>query len=115
MEKHFRPWGTYEILLDADYCKVKRIVVNESHRLSYQYHHKRSEVWTVVCGSGKVTLDDQERSISSGDIIEIPKETRHRIENDGNEKLVFMEVQQGTYFGEDDIVRIQDDYKRGNN
>ena len=115
MEKDTRPWGTYEVLLDTAYCKVKRIVVNKKHRLSYQYHHKRSEVWTVVSGKGKVTLDDQQISVSPGDVIEIPQETCHRIENDGGEKLIFIEVQQGTYFGEDDIVRIQDDYKRGNN
>tara|TARA_R100000808_G_C2148719_1_gene156921 strand:+ start:543 stop:896 length:354 start_codon:yes stop_codon:yes gene_type:complete len=110
--KHFRPWGSYENLLDVEYCKVKRIIVNKGHRLSYQYHHKRSEVWTVVSGKGKVTLEDTETDIKSGDVIQIPQGMRHRIENNGDLDLIFIEVQHGTYFGEDDIVRLQDDYKR---
>lgn len=113
MEKYSRPWGTYEILLDAPYCKVKRITVDSLQRLSYQYHHKRSEAWTVVSGVGKVTLNDQEVPVATGDVIQIPQETRHRIENNGDEKLIFIEVQHGTYFGEDDIVRLEDDYNRG--
>ena len=112
IEKSLRPWGSYEILLDSDYCKVKRIIVNEGHRLSYQYHHKRSEVWTIVSGSGKVVLDDQESDINAGDVIQIPLGMRHRIHNNSDSDLIFIEVQQGTYFGEDDIVRLQDDYKR---
>ena len=114
MGQFVRPWGTYEILLDTSYCKVKRIIVESSQRLSYQYHHERSEVWTIVSCLGKVTLDDKEQDISVGDIVEIPALTKHRVENTGEEKLVFIEIQQGTYFGEDDIVRIEDDYNRGN-
>ncbi len=110
--KEKRPWGTYEILLDSEYCKVKEITVDRGHRLSYQYHHKRSEVWTIVKGTGKVVLNDEEVSISAGDVIQIPQGMKHRIQNNGESKLIFIEVQQGTYFGEDDIVRLQDDYKR---
>lgn len=114
MEVFVRPWGAYEILLDSSYCKVKRITVESQQRLSYQYHHKRSEVWTIIQGHGKMILNENETDISAGDIVEIPALTKHRIENIGKEKLVFIEIQQGTYFGEDDIVRLEDDYNRGN-
>ena len=107
-----RPWGMFQNLLDTDYCKVKRIAVNPDQRLSYQYHHKRSEVWTIVKGSGLMTLDDFEFKVSEGDVIEIPVKKKHRIQNNGEDELIFIEVQHGSYFGEDDIVRLQDDYKR---
>jgi mannose-6-phosphate isomerase-like protein (cupin superfamily) len=110
--KEERPWGEFENLLDAEYCKVKRIIVNPHQRLSYQYHFKRSEVWTVVSGIGLITINDKSWDIAKGQTIEIPAETRHRIENKTDEKLIFIEVQHGSYFGEDDIVRIQDDYNR---
>ena len=106
-----RPWGEYSVLLDADDCKVKRISVNPRQRLSYQYHFKRSEVWIIVSGAGTVTLDDVDRAISPGDIVTIEPEQRHRVTS-GDERLVFIEVQRGSYFGEDDIVRISDDYGR---
>jgi len=113
MEIGNRPWGTYYVLLDDDKCKVKKIVVNPNSRPSYQYHFKRSETWVVVEGEGKVTIDGQERDIQAGDIIEVPQECKHRIENtDSNNDLVFIEVQHGSYFGEDDIVRVEDDYDR---
>jgi mannose-6-phosphate isomerase len=108
-----RPWGTYETLLDSDKCKVKKISVKPKQRPSYQYHHKRSEVWVVVEGAGLVTLDEKETTVSVGDVVEVPAGAKHRIQNtDDTENLVFIEVQHGTYFGEDDIVRISDDYNR---
>jgi len=107
-----RPWGKFEVLVDNDYCKVKRITVKPEGRLSYQYHHKRSEVWTVVSGVATMTLDDIISLHTYGDTILIPQGTRHRVENRGTNALVFIEVQYGTYFGEDDIIRIQDDYNR---
>jgi len=108
-----RPWGRYEILLDADDCKVKRIWVNPGARPSYQYHHKRSETWTIISGAGIVTLDGQEIEVAPGSTVEVPVGIKHRIKNTGaSEELVFIEVQHGTYFGEDDIVRVEDDYKR---
>ena len=107
-----RPWGTYEVLLDADYCKVKRIVVNPGHRLSYQYHHKRREQWTVVEGTLTIVLDDLEHTIKTGGSIFIPLEAKHRAWNKTDKPVTFIEVQTGTYFGEDDIVRLEDDYKR---
>ena len=81
-------------------------------RLSYQYHHKRSEAWTIVEGTGVITLDGQDKEYRKGQTVLIPQGVKHRIENKGVEKVVFIEVQTGTYFGEDDIVRIEDDYNR---
>jgi mannose-6-phosphate isomerase len=108
-----RPWGQFENLLDTDYCKVKRITVNPQQRLSYQYHYKREEVWTVVSGTGAVTINNLRTQVSKGSVVQIPIEAKHRIENTSeDEDLIFIEVQNGTYFGEDDIVRLKDDYKR---
>ena len=107
-----RPWGEYDILLDSDTCKVKRITVNPKQRLSYQYHYKRSETWIIVSGAGVVTLDDIDQSVAPGDVITINPEQRHRVCSSKDETLVFIEVQRGSYFGEDDIVRLSDDYGR---
>jgi mannose-6-phosphate isomerase-like protein (cupin superfamily) len=112
-----RPWGSFEHLLDEEYCKVKRIIVKPGQRLSYQYHHKRSEAWVVVQGEAVVTLEndiilDEDRIYKIGEIVNIPVEMKHRVRNDGKEDLIFIETQTGTYFGEDDIVRIEDDYGR---
>jgi len=111
-DENTRPWGRYEVLLDEDYCKVKRIFVNPGHRLSYQYHHNRNEIWAIVKGKGKATLNDDDRLVKEGNVILIPANSKHRIENNSKEELIFIEVQQGTYFGEDDIVRLDDDYER---
>ena len=107
-----RPWGRYIILAESDDYKIKRIEVNPKARLSYQFHMKRSETWTIVDGSGIVTIDGIDKELRKGDSIKINKESKHRIENNGDSDLVFIEVQTGTYFGEDDIVRIEDDYNR---
>ena len=112
MEFDHRPWGSYFVLEDAETHKVKRIEVKPKGRLSYQYHYKRSEVWTMVKGEAIVTLDGKRIPLNAGEVIEIPREAKHRIENLGDETLIFIEVQLGTYFGEDDIVRIEDDYER---
>lgn len=112
MEHDHRPWGSYYVLEDAKTHKVKRIEVKPKGRLSYQYHYKRSEVWTMVSGEAIVTLDGKTIPLKAGDVIEIPKKAKHRIENPGTETLVFIEVQLGSYFGEDDIVRLEDDYNR---
>jgi mannose-6-phosphate isomerase len=112
MEFDHRPWGSYFVLEDAETHKVKRIEVKPKGRLSYQYHYKRSEVWTMVKGEAIVTLDGKRIPLNAGEVIEIPREAKHRIENLGDETLVFIEVQLGTYFGEDDIARIEDDYER---
>ena len=117
--KEYRPWGSFENLLEEDYCKVKRIIVKPGQRLSYQYHHKRSEAWVIVQGEACVTVDLKPYPCSNctfgvGDVIEIPKEAKHRVQNEGEEDLIFIETQVGTYFGEDDIVRLEDDYGRNN-
>lgn len=112
MEYDHRPWGSYFVLEDAEFHKVKRIEVKPGGRLSYQYHQHRSEVWTIVKGEAIVTLEGKGIALKAGDIIEIPQEAKHRIENSGEGTLIFIEVQLGDYFGEDDIVRIEDDYQR---
>ena len=107
-----RPWGRYFVLDDNLEYKIKRIEVNPKSRLSYQYHMKRSETWVIINGEGIVTIEGKIKNIYKGDTIIIPKSAKHRIENTGNDKLIFIEVQTGTYFGEDDIIRIEDDYNR---
>ena len=107
-----RPWGKYEVLLDAWNVKVKRITVNPHSRLSYQYHDKRREQWTVVKGNLTIVLDDDKVFRYPGESIHIPLGAKHRAWNETEEEVVFIEVQTGTYFGEDDIVRIEDDYDR---
>ncbi len=106
------PWGKWLVLQDEDDFKVKRIEVLPGHRLSYQKHFKREEHWQIVRGKGKVTIDGKDYYLNAGDCISIPKEALHRIENIDEKELVFIEVQRGEYFGEDDIVRIEDDYGR---
>lgn len=107
-----RPWGSYTVLDNADAFKVKRIEVLPGKRLSYQQHHHRAEYWTVVTGTGKVTLDGTEHVVTRGDTIFVPIMMAHRIENTGTELLQFIEVQVGDYLGEDDIIRLQDDFGR---
>ncbi len=108
-----RPWGNYTVLCDdAPDHKVKRIVVHPGKRLSYQRHSKRAEHWFIVSGTATVTLDGNVTTVPAGQAIDIPRESAHRIANEGAADVVFIEVQQGTYFGEDDIVRLEDDYGR---
>ena len=107
-----RPWGRYYVIEDNENYKIKRIEVNPKGRLSYQYHMKRAESSTIIQGQGIVTIDGVEQKLSAAESIKINKEAKHRILNSGDTLLVFIEVQTGTYFGEDDIVRIKDDYNR---
>jgi mannose-6-phosphate isomerase len=107
-----RPWGTFTVLDEADGFKVKRIEVLPGKRLSYQKHAQRAEHWVVVSGTAKVTLDDRDIIVNAGEAIDIPIGAAHRVENPGEETLVFIEVQRGGYLGEDDIVRLQDDFGR---
>ncbi|MCU1490440.1 MAG: mannose-6-phosphate isomerase, type 2 [Acidimicrobiaceae bacterium] len=107
-----RPWGSYTVLEDAPDHKVKEIVVNPGRRLSYQRHARRAEHWFVVRGDGYVVLDDRELEVHAGDAVDIAVGVAHRIGNKGDADLVFVEVQHGDYFGEDDIVRLDDDYGR---
>jgi len=107
-----RPWGTFTVLDEGQNFKVKRIEVLAGKRLSYQKHAQRAEHWFIVQGTAKVTLDDRETTVLAGEAIDIPLGSAHRIENPGQELLVFIEVQRGSYLGEDDIVRLQDDFGR---
>ena len=107
-----RPWGTFQVLDEGETYKVKRITVDPGQRLSYQLHHRRSEHWVVVAGRAEVTLDDVVHQLGVGDAIDIGVGAKHRVQNPGDETLAFIEVQQGDYFGEDDIVRLDDDYGR---
>ena len=107
-----RPWGSYTVLEEGSTFKVKRIEVLPGKRLSYQKHAQRAEHWFVVEGTAKVTLDDRDLLIAAGEAIDIPVGSAHRVENPGNEDLIFIEVQRGNYLGEDDIVRLEDDFGR---
>ena len=100
------------MLDDQSTHKVKTITVHPGHRLSYQQHARRSEHWFVVAGTATVTIDGSERTIHPGEYVDIALGSWHRMENRGDAPLVFIEVQQGDYFGEDDIVRASDDYGR---
>ena len=107
-----RPWGTFTVLDEGDGFKVKRIEVLPGKRLSYQKHAQRAEHWVVVQGTAKVTLDDKEIEVVAGHAIDIAVGSAHRVENADTEPLIFIEVQRGGYLGEDDIVRLQDDFGR---
>ncbi|HHL40361.1 MAG TPA: glycosyltransferase, partial [Deltaproteobacteria bacterium] len=107
-----RPWGRYEVLGEGGDHKVKRITVRPGKRLSYQRHRRRSEHWYVVSGRAVVTRDGERIELAAGEGVDIPARSWHRIENPGPGGLVFIEVQRGEYFGEDDIERSEDDYGR---
>ncbi len=100
------------MLDEGDGFKVKRIEVLPGKRLSYQKHAQRAEHWVVVHGTAKVTLDDRDVTVEAGQAIDIAVGAAHRVENPDEETLVFIEVQRGNYLGEDDIVRLQDDFGR---
>jgi glycosyltransferase involved in cell wall biosynthesis len=107
-----RPWGYYCVLADEPDHKVKRIVVYPGQRVSLQRHRLRAEHWFIVQGQAVITRDGEEISAESGQAVDIPHGTWHRIKNPGCENMVFIEVQRGDYFGEDDIERMEDDYGR---
>ena len=108
-----RPWGSYEVLSDeASNWNVKQLTVLPGRRLSYQSHEHRAEHWTVVQGTAEVLLDGETYLLEVGTGIVVPKGAKHRCGNPGTEDLIFVEVQVGDYFGEDDIVRYEDDFGR---
>ncbi len=107
-----KPWGEYTILRETDTYKVKEIVVNPGGKLSLQYHNRRREIWTVISGTGYMTLGDDFIELSPNSVVEIPLGVTHRIWNESDTDLTFVEVQTGDYFGEDDIVRLEDIYNR---
>jgi len=108
-----RPWGSFTILDEGDDYKVKRIEVLPGKRLSYQRHTRRSEHWFIVRGTAKVTLNGVETLVNTFESVNITVGDAHRVENpDPEVTLVFIETQTGDYFGEDDIVRLEDDFGR---
>ncbi len=110
---HQAPWGTWQILEDDPNFKVKKIIMKPGHRLSYQKHKLREENWFIVQGEALVTRDDVDHILKEGEFIHIPFEAKHRIANNHEAlDLIFIEIQRGSYFGEDDIVRFSDDYGR---
>ena len=111
-EKDERPWGRYEVLEEGAGYKVKRLEVKPGARLSLQRHSRRGEHWVVVRGTADVVCGDRELRLEAGEHIHIPAETNHRLGNSTAEPLALIEVQLGDYLGEDDIVRLEDDYKR---
>ena len=108
----FRPWGNFIVIKETENYKIKIIEVKTKGKLSYQYHNYRAETWIILQGQGNITLNGNITSVSKGDTFIIPKGDKHRIENTGQENLKFIEVQTGTYLGEDDIVRLDDIYNR---
>lgn len=112
LEHDERPWGSFTVLEDGPDHKVKRIEVLPGKRLSYQRHERRAEHWFVVKGDALVTLDGKEIPAATNTAIDVPRGAAHRIANAGPDLLVIIEVQYGDYFGEDDIVRLEDDYGR---
>ena len=112
MEEDHRPWGYYQVLADEPDHKVKRIVVYPGKRLSLQKHRHREEHWYILSGQALVTRDQELIPLTRGGAVDIPHEAIHRIENTGSDNVTFIEVQSGSYFGEDDIERIEDDFGR---
>jgi mannose-6-phosphate isomerase len=112
MATELRPWGSFTILEEGAGYKIKRIEVNPGHRLSLQMHHHRSEHWIVISGIAKVVRGEELLMLSTNQSTYVPRFTAHRLENPGKVPLVLIEVQNGEYLGEDDIVRFDDDYAR---
>lgn len=109
----YRPWGYYECIDAGTRFQVKRLMVKPQHALSLQMHHHRAEHWVVVCGTAKVTCDDRTTLVTENESTYIPIGMRHRLENPGKVPLFLIEVQSGSYLGEDDIERFEDNYSRG--
>ena len=107
-----RPWGSFTVLVDADSFKAKRLDVTAGRRMSLQSHQYRSEHWIIVTGLAKITVADNVLNYRHGEHVFVPKNTKHRIENTGDTLLTIIEVQLGKYFGEDDIIRYEDDFDR---
>ena len=113
--KVFRPWGYFTTLVEDKNWKVKKIVLNPHSSLSLQLHKKRSEHWTVVSGSAEVEIDSNVSTLEKNQSTYIPKNCKHRLSNPSDFDLKIIEVQSGSYLGEDDIERFEDNYGRINN
>ncbi len=112
LPENVRPWGRYEILEVMPTHQVKHITMNPRARLSYQRHQRREEYWVIICGRARFTLEGIDSEHGPGEVLIVPVRAKHRVANLGDEPLVFIEVQRGDYFGEDDIERFHDDYGR---
>jgi mannose-6-phosphate isomerase len=112
MESEQRPWGAWHVLDQGPGYKVKRIEVRPGERLSYQTHEHRTEHWAVVQGTATCTLDGDTFEVKSGGSVDVGIGTQHRLANHHDDELIVIEVQRGDYTGEDDIVRLDDDYGR---
>ncbi len=108
----YRPWGYYQSIDGGERYQVKRIVVKPGHKLSLQKHYHRAEHWVVVRGSAEVTRNDEVKMVHENELIYLPIGSVHRLVNPGKIDLELIEVQTGSYLGEDDIVRIEDVYQR---
>ena len=111
-ETEARPWGRYQVINEEASYKIKRIWVLPGQQLSYQRHKFRAEHWFVISGNGIAIVEGHEIGIQVGSTVDIANGQLHRIRNTGLEDLIFIEVQTGTYFGEDDIERVEDDFGR---
>ena len=112
-KRESRPWGSYEILTSGPGFQVKRLTVKTESRLSLQWHRHRDETWVVARGTAKVTVGDEEFTLGRGQSVFVPRNVHHRIENISSvEPLEIIEIQTGDYLGEDDIVRVEDDFGR---
>jgi mannose-6-phosphate isomerase len=107
-----RPWGSWHVIDENPGYKIKRIHVDAGCRLSYQTHAHRSEHWVIVFGIATCTIDDRVIVAGPGESVDVPRGSKHRLANEGTQELVVVEVQHGGYTGEDDIIRIEDDYGR---
>lgn len=112
LDSEQRPWGAWHVIDVADGYKVKRITVTPGARLSLQTHEHRSEHWVVIRGTATCTVGDTVKTATAGESIDVPLGAKHRLANEGDEELVIIEVQLGSYTGEDDICRHEDDYGR---
>ena len=112
-KREARPWGTYEILTSGPGFQTKRLTVKTESRLSLQWHRHRDETWVIARGTAKITVGDEERTLGRGQSVFVARNVHHRIENISSvEPLEIIEIQTGDYLGEDDIVRIEDDFGR---
>lgn len=108
-----RPWGSYEILTSGPGFQTKRLTVSTDSRLSLQWHRHRDETWVVARGTARVTVGEEQHTLGRGQSMFVPRNVHHRIENISSvEPLEIIEIQTGEYLGEDDIVRVEDDYGR---
>ena len=113
MESEIKPWGSYEVLYEDITCKVKKLIIKPSQSLSLQYHYKRQEHWVCVAGTGEVFVNGQAGTIHPHDALFVQYHVTHQLANPSTtEDLVIIETQVGEYFGEDDIVRLEDPYNR---